>query len=166
MFLKADNSTITKYKFNDGRYEYITNPAKNSRRWYGEVYIPASTIVAEKGATTTDLSRSTSKVKKTGYLILVFEDITTTLTSGQTYLQYSIGRDSSGTQFSPNASGRLVSPSIMYNEKTNNGAQAIKSTITLPNGKTFSGFAETDAPIIIYDVSLRANNDYEETGTH
>lgn len=162
--LTEDNSTLTKYKFKDGRFDYIMNPIKNSRRWYGEVRVPSSTIVAEKGATISDISRG-QKIKKTGYLIVVFENIETSATGRSNYLQYSMGRNADGTQFSP--VGTNIKPnSIMYNEKTNNGAQALKASIKLPNGRTFSSYPQTDAPIIVYDVSLRANNDLEDSGTH
>ena len=81
-------------------------------------------------------------------------------------MEYSIGRTTDGVKFSPDSSNKLVSPSIMYEEKTNDEKQPLKLEITLPNGKTFNGYEETEAPIIIYDVSLRANDDYEQTGTH
>lgn len=164
LVLTEDNSTLTKYKFKDGTFDYISNPAKNSRRWYGEVRVPASTIVAEKGATVTDIARG-QKIKKTGYLIVVFENIETSASGRNNYLQYSMGRKADGTQFSP-VGTNLVSPSIMYNEKTNDGMQSLKATIKLPNGKTFSAYPQTDAPIVVYDVSQRANNDFESTGTH
>ena len=169
ILLSANNSTRTKYKFKEpgksGKTEgYIDRPSRNSRRWYGEVYVPSSTVVAEKGATVTEIARGV-KTKKTGYLVVVFENIDSKTMEGYNYLRYSVGRDTDGTQFSP-VGTNLVSPSIMYNEKTNNGAQSLKTTIKLPNGKTFSSYPQTDAPVIIYDVSLRANNDYEQTGTH
>lgn len=165
IILTENNSTLAKYKYSgDSRYDYIKSPIKNSRRWYGEVRVPASTIVAEKGATVAEISRG-QKIKKTGYLVVVFESIETGANASNNYLKYSIGRDADGVQFSPNGTN-LVSPSIMYNEKTNNGAQALKASITLPNGSTFSSYPQTDAPIIVYDVSLRANNDLESIGTH
>lgn len=156
------NSLRTKY---DGYYRVSnTGNRRLSMRWYGEIYIPASTIVAESGATVTQVSRG-EKTLKEGYLVLTFSDITSLFSSGANYLKYSIGRDADGVQFSPNGTN-LVSPSIMYNEKTNNGAQALKASIKLPNGRTFSSYPQTDAPIIVYDVSLRANNDLEDSGTH
>lgn len=165
IILTENNSTLAKYKYSgDSRYDYIRSPIKNSRRWYGEVRVPASTIVAEKGATVAEISRG-QKIKKTGYLVVVFESIETGANTSNNYLKYSIGRDADGVQFSPNGTN-LVSPSIMYNEKTNNGAQALKASIKLPNGRTFSSYPQTDAPIIVYDVSLRANNDLEDSGTH
>ena len=158
--LTAQNSVATKY---NGVYTWKPT-VEQSRRWYGEVYVPSSTVVAEKGATVTEIARGV-KTKKTGYLVVVFENIDSKTMEGYNYLRYSVGRDTDGTQFSP-VGTNLVSPSIMYNEKTNNGAQSLKTTIKLPNGKTFSSYPQTDAPVIIYDVSLRANNDYEQTGTH
>ena len=41
-----------------------------------------------------------------------------------------------------------------------------KNTVNLPKGKTFSGYAESEVPVIVYDIALKANNDYESTGTH
>ena len=166
IILTENNSTLAKYKYSgDSRYDYIRSPIKNSRRWYGEVRVPASTIVAEKGATVAEISRG-QKIKKTGYLVVVFESIETGANTSNNYLKYSIGRDADGVQFSPNGTN-LVSPSIMYNEKTNNGAQALKASIKLPNNeRTFSSYPQTDAPIIVYDVSLRANKDLEDSGTH
>ena len=48
----------------------------------------------------------------------------------------------------------------MYAEK--NG----KNSIALPGGKTFTAYNETEMPVIVYDVSLKARNDYETSGTH
>lgn len=159
--LTAQNSVATKYNG-----VYIWNPTvEQSRRWYGEIYIPASTVVAEKGATINEISRG-NKVYKDGYLVIMFENMVTRFDDGSTYLQYSMGRDTNGNVFSPNSSGNLVSPSIMYNEKTDDGKQALKNKITLPNGAIFTDYKETEAPLIIYDVSLRANDDYEQSGTH
>lgn len=159
--LTSQNSVATKY---NGVYTWKPT-VEQSRRWYGEVYIPASTIVAEKGATLTEIARG-KKVLKDGYIIVSFKEIISRRENGTTYLEYSIGRTTDGVKFSPDASNKLVSPSIMYEEKTNNEKQALKSEILLPNGKVFTEYEETEAPIIIYDVSLRANDDYEETGTH
>lgn len=159
--LTAQNSVATKY---NGVYTWKPT-VEQSRRWYGEVYIPASTIVAEKGATLTEIARGT-KVLKEGYLIVSFKEIVSRRENESRYLEYSIGRTTDGVKFSPDASNKLVSPSIMYEEKTNGEKQPLKSEITLPNGKIFNGYEETEAPIIIYDVSLRANDDYEQTGTH
>ena len=159
--LTAQNSVATKY---NGVYTWKPT-VEHSRRWYGEVYIPASTIVAEKGATVAEITRG-AKVLEDGYLIISFEEIVSRRGDESRYLNYSIGRTTDGVKFSPDASNKLVSPSIMYEEKTNDEKQALKSEITLPNGKIFKGYEETEAPIIIYDVSLRANDDYEQTGTH
>lgn len=159
--LTDDNSVATKY---NGVYTW--NPTvEQSRRWYGEIYLPSSTIVALKDTPLDEVINGDGRIKD-GYLIITFENIITRFDDESTYLQYSIGRDTDGVKFSPNDSGNLVSPAIMHNEKTDNDGQTLKNTIALPNGKTFTAYLETDAPIIIYDVSLRANDDYETTGTH
>ena len=54
--------------------------------------------------------------------------------------------------------------SIMYKEKAESGI--FKNSITLSNGKVFSAYGETEIPVIVYDISMRANNDYETEGTH
>ena len=54
----------------------------------------------------------------------------------------------------------------MYNEKADDGKQALKTEIILPNGIIFEGYLQTDAPIVIYEVALKANDDYETSGTH
>ena len=47
--------------------------------------------------------------------------------------------------------------------------QSGKSSLTLPDAlgatKTMA-IPEDELPVVIYDISLRANNDYESEGTH
>ena len=137
-----------------------------------EIYLPSSTIVVEKGTALKDVIKGKNLIEE-GYLIIVFENIITRFDHDNngdgvpdTYLQYSVGRDTDGVQFSPDSSGNLIEPSIMYNEKTDDGKQSLKTTINLPSGATFTEYLQTDAPVIIYDVALIANDDYESSGTH
>ena len=160
--LKRENVTITKYK---GR-EYIGTSGDVSRRWHGEIYIPSSTVVSdnqinkttmEQGKIITNISRGKGVLEE-GYLMITFENIETTAKEVESYLNYGILRNSDGEKISPET------PSILVQEK------AGKEEITLPNGEKIKNlpaeFKNTDAPIIIYDVSLKANNDYESAGTH
>lgn len=160
--LTRKNTTITKY---NGK-EYTGLLGEVSRRWYGEIYLPASTIVSDnkinketmkESAIITNISKGKGVIKE-GYLLITFENIETIAENVEQYLNYAILRDADGTQISPET------PSVLVQEKEN------KTTITLPNGieiKNISeNFINTNAPIIIYDVSLRANDDYESTGTH
>ena len=159
--LTEQNSVATKY---NGVYTW--NPTvKQSRRWYGEIYLPASTIVVEKDTPIKQVVNGKNIIEE-GYLIITFENIITRYENGEQYLQYSMGRDADGIQFSPNSIEEIQRPSIMYNEKSEDGKQALKTAITLPNGIVYEGYMQTDAPIIIYEVGLRANDDYETTGTH
>lgn len=160
--LARPNSVITKYN----GVEYIGEWCDVSRRWLGEIYMPASTIVVDNNVipTNTDLNKVISKIEqgkgvlKEGYLMITFDNIISLDEGGEEYLNYEILRNENGEIISPNA------PSVLVQEKET------KNKITLPNGKEIinlpSNFKETNAQIIIYDVSLRANDDYESTGTH
>lgn len=138
----------------------------SSRKWYGEIYIPSSTIVVDNKKIPETMSES-EKIKnitngkgilEKGYLLITFEKIETTAESIESYLKYSVLRNVEGEITSPEM------PSVIVQEKEE------KDKIILPNGKEIKNlpenFKNTDAPIIIYDVSLRANNDYESSGTH
>ena len=69
---------------------------------------------------------------------------------------------------------RFGQPKNWIEKEKNGKGQTAAKAIKLPNGVDItaklnaynSGFYKKEAPIIIYDVSLRANNDYEQTGTH
>ena len=124
----------------------------NEKRWYAEIYMPSSTVVATKGTSTTDVANG-KNVKKTGYIIITFADVVSKLSDGTEYLQYSMARDQDGTEL-------YFNKSIMYAEK--NG----KNSIALPGGKTFTAYNETEMPVIVYDVTLKARNDYETSGTY
>ena len=162
ILLTRSNSLVTKY---NGK-EYIGTQGDISRRWYGEIYLPASTIVVDNNIipetmaedeAIKNISRGKGVIDH-GYLMITFEKIVSTVASGSEYLDYMILRDSDGNKISPGV------PSVLVQEK------ASKEKIILPNGNEIknlpSTFKDTDAPIIIYDASLRANDDYETTGTH
>ena len=59
--------------------------------------------------------------------------------------------------------------SVLVIEKAGKG-ETTANPILLPNGKKVadlpSDFYKTTAPMIIYDLSLRANNDIEDLATH
>ena len=160
--LTRKNVTITKYK---GR-EYIGEFGDVSRRWHGEIYIPSSTIVSDnkinketmaEGKIIENISRGKGVLEE-GYLIITFENIETKLETNESYLNYKILRNTDGEKISPET------PGVLVQEKEG------KEEITLPNGEKIKNlpteFKNTDAPIIIYDVSQKANNDYETAGTH
>ena len=100
----------------------------------------------------TKVTNGTGIIKE-GYIVVVFENIKSTTASGADYLKYDEVRD-------PDWNIPAGAKSQLATEK------AGKTTIKLPNGKTCTSYSSSDAPVIIYDVSLRANNDYEQTGTH
>lgn len=159
--LRKDNTVATKYTYwrRAGGTESLvtdyTKPEDKSRRWYGEIYVPASTRIIAKGNYTTNKTKVTNGtgIIKDGYIVVVFENIKSKTASGADYLKYDEVRD---------PEWNILTGVKSQLEKEKNG----KTTIKLPNGKTFTAYAKNDAPIIIYDVSLRANNDYEQTGTH
>ena len=136
--LTQNNAVTTKYK----SQEFQGADANVSRRWLGEIYLPASTVVAQDGATLTQIANK-QKVYLDGYLLVTFEDVYSVESDGTRYLNYDsmkIDREQSG-----------------------------KSSLTLPDAlgatKTMA-IPEDELPVVIYDISLRANNDYESEGTH
>ncbi len=159
--LRKDNTVATKYTFyrraagTESLITDYTKPEDKSRRWYGEIYVPASTRIIATGNYNTNKTKVTNGtgIIKEGYIVVVFENIKSTTASGADYLKYDEVRD-------PDWNIPAGAKSQLATEK------AGKTTIKLPNGKTFTSYSSSDAPVIIYDVSLRANNDYEQTGTH
>ena len=159
--LRKDNTVATKYTYwrRAGGTESLvtdyTKPEDKSRRWYGEIYVPASTRIIATGNYNTNKTKVTNGtgIIKEGYLVVVFENIKSTTASGADYLKYDEVRD-------PDWNIPAGAKSQLATEK------AGKTTIKLPNGNTFTSYSSSDAPVIIYDVSLRANNDYEQAGTH
>ena len=136
IILTQKNAVITKYKGT----EYPGDNGNISRRWLGEVYIPASTLVAKSGATLTQVANK-QNVYLEGYLLITFEDVHSVKADGSRYLNYD---------------GMKI-----------DREQDARGAITLPNGKTLSlSNVEDELPVVIYDISLRANNDYESEGTH
>ena len=114
-----------------------------SGHWYGEYYLPASTLVY-KGATTTRENAMASKnILAGGYLIVAFEEITTdTNNTGNGYLTYS-------------------APTTNTQWKKEEAHQSVK----LPNGRTAT-VPTAGTPMAIYQIGLKANSDYETEGTH
>lgn len=135
-FLASANQSTTI----NGNQNNIRNA---SGHWYGEYYLPASTLVY-KGATTTRENAIAGKnILAGGYLIVAFEEITTgTNDTGKGYLTYSA--PTTNTQWQKEQAHQSV---VLSNGKT----------ATVPTAGT---------PMAIYQVGLRANNDYETEGTH
>lgn len=118
----------------------------NTGHWYGEYYLPASTIVVpEAGVDRKDVMNGTKKPATTGYLVVVFKEIITNNGENE-YLSYD--KPSSDTQYEKEGIEKtIVLPAGAYG-----------TTVTLPGNVT--------APMAIYQVGLRANNDFEQVGTH
>ena len=157
--LGSNQSLMTKYKAKDGTFNYLLSPNyKNSRRWYGEIYLPASTVVAIGGTDIKDVANGKNILRK-GYILVTFDPLETTIGTNQ-YLKYDTSHNPWG--------GDDTSGYIFVQEKK--GSKTDITSPTLPNGQIITNlpdnFNQTSAPIIIYDVSLRANNDFETTGTH
>lgn len=170
IMLDAGEALMTKYNG-----AYVSSPDKsNSRRWYGEVYIPSTTRVVKDGTKVEDVARGVNVIK-TGYLLITFDPIETTTATGAQYLRYSTAHTPTGTD---DTNGY-----IMMTEKAGKGNTV---AITLPNGKAIpkaeldkmvvqlpnvgnnktENFYSDVAPIIIYDVSVRGNDDLASDGTH
>lgn len=107
--------------------------------WYGEYYLPASTIVAP-GRDATKQTAISNPIT-TGYLVVAFEEIKTK-TVEKDYLGYD-----------------------MPVEETQWEKENAHQTIVLPNGKTAT-IPTSGSAMAIYQIGLRANNDYETEGTH
>ena len=119
----------------------------SSGHWYGEFYLPASTkVLLGKDKTKNDVLKNENNLLKDGYIIVTFDTIITN-SEGTNYLSYS----------KPNGETRWEKEGTTYHDYT----------INLPNGKTatISGIEE-GAAMAIYEVGLRANDDYETEGTH
>lgn len=136
--LTQSNAVTTKYK----TQEFQGADANVSRRWLGEIYLPASTVVAQDGATLTQIANK-QKVYLDGYLLVTFEDVYSVESDGTRYLNY----DSMKIDREQNGKASLTLPDAL-------GATR---TMTIP---------DDELPVVIYDISLRANNDYESEGTH
>ena len=110
--------------------------------WYGEYYLPASTLVY-KGNKDRNAAIAKQNLLPAGYLIVAFEEITTSTDgSGKGYLTYS-------------------APTVNTQWQKENAHQSV----VLPNGKN-AVVPTAGTPMAIYQVGLRANNDYETEGTH
>ncbi len=114
-----------------------------SGHWYGEYYLPASTLVYKGANTTRENAIAKKDILASGYLIVAFEEITTgTNDTGKGYLTYSA--PTTNTQWQK---------------------EQAHQSVVLPNGKN-AVVPTTGTPMAIYQVGLRANNDYETEGTH
>lgn len=124
------------------------NTIRNSAgHWYGEFYLPASTkVVLGTNVTSNELIYEAKKAQKSGYIIVTFDTIITKA-NGEEYLSYSM----------PEENSRWEKEGTMYEPYE----------VILPNGNkaTISEMLEGTA-MAIYEVSLRANDDYETEGTH
>lgn len=115
--------------------------------WYGEFYLPSSTKVALGSALeSSDVMNDQSKVLKDGYIIVAFKTIETN-EQDERYLSYS----------EPDENNRWEKEGAVYSPYE----------ITLPNGNIakLSDFEE-GIGMAIYEVGVRANDDYETEGTH
>ncbi len=115
--------------------------------WYGEYYLPSTTkVTLGKDITNQDILKDENKILEEGYLIVVFKKIIT-LDDGLDYLSYSNPADD------------------MRWEKE--GAEYNFYEINLPNGNVIT-IEDMDSGIAmaIYDIGLRANDDYNSEGTH
>lgn len=133
---------------NSSQIKGDVNLVKDSTgHWYGEYYLPASTIVVQNDennpTTKQDILSGKVKPYTGGYIVVVFKEISTTDRNGNNYLSYS----------------RPILDSQWNKE-------GIDNTIILPNGiQTVLPF-DANSPMAIYQVGLRANNDFETVGTH
>ena len=114
--------------------------------WYGEYYLPASTVVVsgnDKNTEAKDAMPGSSKILTSGYLVVAFDEITTgTNSEGTGYLSY-------------------AAPAI----ETQWTKEKSHQEITLPNSRKVTIPTQGES-VAIYQVNLRANNDYETAGTH
>ena len=157
-------SAVTSESINDDVAIGGPNDIKNATgHWYGEYYLPASTVVVAGSETTREqVVKGAVKPITTGYLVVVFEKITTEddvndeNSSQPGYLTYS-------------------SPSEPEDYKQQWEKEGIETIIVLPNGvgkapgegvKIPTSNILNAGPMAIYQVNLRANNDFETEGTH
>ena len=119
----------------------------SSGHWYGEFYLPASIkVLLGKDKTRNDVLKNENGLLKDGYIIVTFDTIITN-SEGTNYLSYS----------KPTGQTRWEKEGTKYHDYT----------INLPNGKTaVISDIEEGAAMAIYEVGLRANDDYETEGTH
>ena len=132
------------------------NEIKNATgHWYGEYYLPASTMVYRGTVTQDQAIKGAVKPITKGYLVVVFEKITTEddQDSMAGYLTYSKPSDPQPQQWEQEG----IETSIkLPNIKLPDGKNVEITTPNLTNA----------AAMAIYQVDMRANNDYEVQGTH
>ena len=128
-----------------------------SGHWYGEYYLPASTIVVKGAGATKEQAMVPANVLTNGYLVVVFEEITTE-SNGGNYLTYA----EPTKDYENSATGESLANKTQWID------EGIDVQITLPNGSmaNLEVVNSKGAPMAIYQVGLRANNDFETEGTH
>jgi hypothetical protein len=116
--------------------------------WYGEFYLPSSTIVVlGENVTSQDILRNQNMELKDGYIVVVFKTIKTKTSDTIDYLSYA--KPDEKTRF----------------EKE--GATYTPYKIILPNGvEAEIPLNEEGIAMAIYEAGIRANDDYETEGTH
>lgn len=113
--------------------------------WYGEFFLPASTKIAlGKDVTAKDVLSGKNKLLSSGYIVVTFDTIISK-SEGQDYLSYNKPYD---------------------NTRWEKEGASYPYEINLPNGNVAKINISEGAPMAIYEVSLRANDDFESEGTH
>ncbi len=156
------NSMTTKYKNPDGTEVYAdSTKADASKRWYGEIYIPASTIVAKNEATYSQIVSGTN-IYKEGYLLVTFERVTSLKSDGSTYLDYNVDRENLEAITNEQLEEEASKSKVLEEKEGDNKVDLP----TFTTAKVIENYDKWNIPVIIYDISQRANNDYETSGTH
>ena len=114
-------------------------------------------IIVVKGKTAdSKAAMNPANVYTNGYLVVVFEEVTTESNTGS-YLTYSAPIK----DYETNSAGIGIDGETQWQD------EGIDMQITLPNGSMANlEVAAKGAPMAIYQVGLRANNDFETEGTH
>ncbi len=120
---------------------------KANGHWYAEFYLPSSTSVAiGKETMSSDVIKNQNLLLNDGYIVVVFKEIKTK-SNNEDYLGYA----------KPTEQSRY--------EKE--GASYLPYEINLPNGNVAQiSELEEGVAMAIYEVGIRANDDYETEGTH
>lgn len=131
--------------------------------WYGEYYLPATTYVYAGNVSREEIINGSAKSAEltTGYLVVVFEEIATE----------DDVNDENSAQPGYLTYAAPATPAEYLQQWQKEG---IETSITLPNGNTNlqspNGISTPNTvnagAMAIYQVGLRANNDFEVEGTH
>ena len=142
------NSDISKFVEDAKTSELVENDdsIRNANgHWYGEFFLPATTKIAlGKNVTAKDILSGKNKLLSSGYIVVAFDTIISK-SEGQDYLSYS----------KPYQNTRWEKEGASYPYEIN-----------LPNGNVAKINLTEGVPMAIYEVSLRANDDFETEGTH